>query len=86
MEKDDVSKLFIPKDKKKVVENQKEKQIDDDDKFVPVRKELKRKSTGKEDNFMPSYYSSGFDYGLPQQQQLDFNQIRELRWVNNIQV
>ena len=49
--------------------------------FVPLRKCLKRKSTGKEDNFMQSYYKEPDDLG-----NLTEADVEELRWTQSIQV
>ena len=52
-----------------------------DDEFVPLRKKLKRKSTGKEDNFVRSYYSETLDISKLSEQEVD-----EIRWNQGIEV
>lgn len=52
-----------------------------DSDFVPLRKSLKRKSTGKEDNFMTSYYDE--DDSI---KHLTDEDVEQLRWHNGIRV
>lgn len=49
------------------------------DDFVPLRKSLKRKSTGKEDNFMTSYYDEDENV-----KHLTDEEVDQLRWHNGI--
>lgn len=49
--------------------------------FEPLRKKLKRETTGKEDNFMPSYYQQ-----TTRISQLTRHQIDQIMWNNHIEV
>lgn len=57
------------------------KSLTADDEFVPLRKSLKRKSTGKEDNFMISYYEEHENV-----KNLTDEEVDQLRWHNGIRV
>ena len=56
------------------MDQKKETRQGEDDDFVPLRKKLKRKSTGKEDNFVRSYYTETQDIG--KLSELEVNEIR----------
>ena len=49
--------------------------------FIPLRKSVKRKATGEEDNLMKSYYRE-----LENIPQLSEEQIDEIRWQNGIEI
>ena len=49
--------------------------------FEPLRKKLRRKSTGKEDNFMPSYYQESHRLST-----LTQGQIETIMYKNQIEV
>ena len=53
----------------------------EDEDFTPLRKSLKRKSTGKEDNFMRSYYVENKDLAKLSEADID-----EIRWNQSIEI
>ncbi len=69
-----MSKVFQPIDRYKA-EDEGERE------FVPLRKKLKRKSSGKEDNFVQSYYSEPDAV-----KQLTEDEVIRLRWEHGIKV